>query len=216
MIEKIICGPLATNTYLYIDDISGESAIVDPAYPDKKLFDAIKHQKLKYIFITHGHIDHIYAAAEIKRITGAKLVAHLLENERLKKGSENLFDTFHSLYASENIYVDDYIPVEIDMAVDTGDVITLGKTIFTVLHTPGHTNGSVSFLTEREIFCGDTLFEGSYGRTDFATGNFSEMVDTYKRLCSLDGDYIIYPGHQNTTTLRNEREFNPLRAYLYN
>lgn len=215
MIKKHEIGPLGTNCYLFIDDVTGDAAIIDPAYPSDEIMREQKSINLKYILITHAHIDHIFGAAELKRKTGAKVVAHLLEAERLKKSSENLYDIFHELYKAEGIYQQPYEPLDIDIAVDTGDVIVVGNSVLSVLHTPGHTNGSVCYLTDKEIFCGDVIFAGSYGRVDFKSGNFSEIVDSYKRLCNLDGDYILYPGHQRSTTLNDERNFNPLKSYLY-
>ena len=216
MLKKYVIGPLETNCYLYTDDITGHSAVIDPAYPDKRLLSDLKNERVDYIFITHAHIDHIYGAAAVKELTGARVVAHPHENKRLHDTDENLYDTFHSLYQNQGIYKDPYVAVDIDETVDTGSVITLGKTMFSVLHTPGHTNGSVSFITDRDIFCGDTIFEGSYGRVDFPSGSFADLTDSFRRLCFLDGDYMIYPGHQGSTTLRNERNFNPLKTYLYN
>ncbi len=216
MIRKFVIGPLETNCYLFTDEKTGISALVDPAYPDERMLNMLKKEKIEYILITHAHIDHIYGAYAVKELTGAKIVAHSLEKERLLSGEHNLYDTFHSLYGNQGIYQVEYHPLDIDIAVDTGDVITVGKTPITVMHTPGHTNGSVCYLTDREMFCGDLIFAGSYGRVDFPSGNFAEIVDSYRRVCDLEGDHLIYPGHQESTTLRNEREFNPLKSYLYN
>lgn len=216
MIKRYTIGPLATNCWLYKDDITGDSAVIDPGYPDKKLLDDLAHERVKYILITHAHVDHVFGAAALKHLTDAPILAHRLEAERLSDGKANLYESFNFSGFGERTYTMPYISQQIDREVDTGDTIELGKTVFSVLHTPGHTDGSVCYVTEREIFCGDLIFAGSYGRVDFPSGNFADMVDSYNRLCSLDGDYLIYPGHQETTTLRNERNFNPLKSYLYN
>lgn len=196
-----------------MDDISGESVVIDPAYPDGRFLKMLSRQRVKYILITHAHIDHIFGAAAVKEITGAKIVAHTLAAERLNDDGENLYNAFHGNIGG--IYNDDFRHVTADITVDTGECIQIGKTVFSALHTPGHTSGSVSYLTNNEIFCGDFIFAGSYGRIDFPSGSFADMTDSFRKLCSLDGDYMIYPGHREGTTLNNERRFNPLKAYLF-
>lgn len=196
-----------------MDDISGESVVIDPAYPDGRFLKMLSRQRVKYILITHAHIDHIFGAAAVKEITGAKIVAHTLAAERLNDDGENLYNAFHGNIGG--IYNDDFCHVTADITVDTGECIQIGKTVFSALHTPGHTSGSVSYLTNNEIFCGDFIFAGSYGRIDFPSGSFADMTDSFRKLCSLDGDYMIYPGHREGTTLNNERRFNPLKAYLF-
>lgn len=214
MLKKYVLGPLGTNCYFYTDDISGESVVIDPAFPDENMLIMLSRQKVRYILITHAHIDHIFGAAAVKECTGAKIVVHTLSANALCNDDENLYNAFHSNFSG--IYTDDFRHVTADITVDTGESIQIGKTVFSALHTPGHTSGSVSYLTQNEIFCGDFIFSGSYGRIDFPTGSFADMTDSFRKICSLDGDYIIYPGHQESTTLENERRFNPLKAYLYN
>ena len=212
MLKRYVLGPLGTNCYFYMDDVSGESVVIDPAYPDEQFLKMLSRQRVKYILITHAHIDHIFGAAAVKELTGAKIVTHNLAAERLNDDDENLYNAFHSNI--DGIYNDDLRHVTADITVDTGECIQIGKTVFSALHTPGHTSGSVSYITQNEIFCGDFIFAGSYGRIDFPSGNFADMTDSFRKLCSLDGDYMIYPGHQEGTTLNNERLFNPLKAYL--
>ena len=212
MLKRYVLGPLDTNCYFYMDDVSGESVVIDPAYPDEQFLKMLSRQRVKYILITHAHIDHIFGAAAVKELTGAKIVTHNFASERLNDDDENLYNAFHSNI--DGIYNDDLRHVTADITVDTGECIQIGKTVFSALHTPGHTSGSVSYLTQNEIFCGDFIFAGSYGRIDFPSGNFADMTDSFRKLCSLDGDYMIYPAHQEGTTLNNERLFNPLKAYL--
>ena len=106
------------------------------------------------------------------------------------------------------------MPEEIDIAVNDGDILEFGNKQIMVLHTPGHTDGSVCYVCEDKIFCGDTIFQGSYGRTDFPTGNLSQLIDSYYKVTQLEGDYLMLPGHQGSTTLNDERNFNPLSRYL--
>lgn len=214
MLKKFVIGPLGTNCYFYSDNVTGDSVVIDPAYPDERLLKMLSRERVRYILITHAHIDHIYGAAAVKELTGAQIVTHRLAAERLCNDDENLYNAFAGNI--DGIYSGDFRHVTADITVDTGECIQVGKTVFSALHTPGHTSGSVSYLTQNEIFCGDFIFAGSYGRIDFPTGSFSDMTDSFRKLCSLDGDYIIYPGHQDSTTLKNERQFNPLTSYLLN
>ena len=206
-VKRFEIGPLSTNCYLFTDEQTGESVIVDPAFCSEKLLAEVKGANIKYILLTHAHADHIMAVHTIKTITGAKIVAHINETERLSSAKANL-------HSAIGCYLEDYVPETIDIAVNDGDVLEFGKKAITVIHTPGHTDGSLCFVCDDVIFCGDTIFQGSYGRTDFPTGNLSALIDSYYKICSLEGDYLVLPGHQNPTTLNDERNFNPLSRYL--
>lgn len=206
-IKKFEIGPLSTNCYIYTDDETGESVIVDPAFCSEKLLAEVEKTKVKYILLTHAHADHIMAVHTIKEMTGAKIVAHINETERLK-------DAVANLHSAIGCYLESYVPEKIDIAVNDGDVLEFGNKQITVIYTPGHTDGSVCYLSDDTIFCGDTVFQGSYGRTDFPTGNLSQLIDSYYKLTCLDGDYIMLPGHQGSTTLNDERNFNPLSRYI--
>ncbi len=207
-IKRFEIGPLSTNCYLFTDEKTNESVVVDPAFCSEKLISEIEKTNLKYILLTHAHADHIMAVHAIKQLTGAKIVAHLNESERLSSAKANL-------HSAIGCYLEDYVPETIDIAVNDGDVLEFGEKQITVLHTPGHTDGSLCFVCNDVIFCGDTLFKGSYGRTDFPSGNLSALIDSYYKLCSLEGDFMLLPGHQDSTTLENERQFNPLSRYLW-
>ena len=200
-------GPLATNCYIYTDDVTNQSVIIDPAFCSEKLFKEIEKTDIKYILLTHAHADHIMAVHTIKEKTGAKIVAHINESERLLSATANL-------HSAIGCYLEDYVPETIDVAVNDGDVLEFGEKQITVIHTPGHTDGSVCYLSENIIFCGDTIFDGTYGRTDFPSGSLSSLIDSYYKLCELEGDYLLLPGHQGKTTLEKERNSNPLSRYL--
>lgn len=206
-VKKFEIGPLGTNCYIFTDEKTGESVIIDPAFPTDKLIEEVKKSDIKYILLTHAHADHIMALHKVKELTGAKVVAHINENERLHNPISNLHDAL-------GCYTESYVPEDIDIAVNDGDVIEFGEKIITVIHTPGHTDGSVCYLCENIIFCGDTIFQGSHGRTDFPSGSFSQMIDSFYKLSNLDGDYLMLPGHQGSTTLKEERNFNPLSRYI--
>lgn len=206
-VKKFEIGPLSTNCYIYTDDETNESVIIDPAFCSEKLLEEVEKTNIKYILLTHAHADHIMAVHTVKQKTGAKIVAHINESERLKSGVANL-------HSAIGCYLEDYVPEEIDLAVNDGDVIEFGNKHITVIYTPGHTDGSLCFLSDDIIFCGDTIFQGSYGRTDFPTGSLSQLIDSYYKLTELEGDYLMLPGHQGSTTLNDERNFNPLSRYL--
>lgn len=206
-VKRFEIGPLSTNCYLFTDDKTGESVIVDPAFVTEKLLSEVENANIKYILLTHAHADHIMAVHTVKMLTGASIVAHINEAERLSSAKANL-------HSAIGCYLEDYVPETIDIAVNDGDVLEFGEKHITVIHTPGHTDGSLCFLCDDIIFCGDTIFQGSYGRTDFPTGSLSSLIDSYYKLCQLEGDYLMLPGHQNSTTLNDERNFNPLSRYL--
>ncbi|MGN0173441.1 MAG: MBL fold metallo-hydrolase [Acutalibacteraceae bacterium] len=200
-------GPLSTNCYIFTDEETNESVIIDPAFASEKLIDEVKKSNIKYILLTHAHADHIMALHKVKELTGAKIVANINESERLKNPKSNLHNAL-------GCYDEEYIAEDIDIAVNDGDVIEFGNKIITVIYTPGHTDGSVCYLCDNIIFCGDTIFQGSYGRTDFHSGSFSQIIDSFYKLTQLEGDYLMLPGHQGTTTLKDERNFNPLSRYI--
>ncbi len=206
-ILKFEIGPLSTNCYLYVDEKTNESVVIDPAFPTEKLIESIKKTDLKYILLTHAHADHIMAVAKIKEITNAKIVAHKNEEKRLLGDESNLYNAL-------GCYNLPYISQNIDVFVSDGDEIKFGTKTLRVLHTPGHTDGSLCFVGEKIIFAGDTVFAGSYGRTDFPSGSYSNLLDSFHKLFCLSGDYIIYPGHQESTTLKDEKNFNPLSRYV--
>ena len=207
MIKSFCIGPLATNCYLYTDDETGISAVIDPAYPSQQLIDCAKASNVKYILLTHGHIDHIAGIKAIKEATGAKVIALPLERERLNSADLNLYTAFSMYY---NI---GFASADIDIEADDGEVFNVGNSAFTVMHTPGHTEGSVCYICKDIIFSGDTLFCSSYGRVDFPGGSMSKMIDSFCRLCEIDGDYKGLPGHNEFTDLEYERQNNPLSHY---
>ena len=193
------------NCYLVFDEETGEAAIVDPGWYEKSIPEVLSENaniKLKYILLTHGHFDHILGVDGLKKATGAKVVIH--ENDR-----EHLLDPKKSL--ADGNFPMPQIPVDADITVSDGDVLTLGKNEIKVMHTPGHTRGGVCYITEgddRVIFTGDTLFCMTAGRTDFFDGSEADLNNSLKKLVALDGDYRILPGHSKDTTLERERKRN--------
>lgn len=181
--------------------------LVDPGEYTQKLDEFVKanKDKIKYILLTHKHFDHIRGVAKVKKICpDAKIVIHPNDAEGLYNGMESLALYFG--FEQEN--------VKADLLCEDNALIEMGDTKIKVIHTPGHTQGGVCYMVDNVIFCGDTLFEGSCGRTDFPGGSGSVLSASLKRLKDLDGDYILYAGHGNPTTLENERRFNPYMRSL--
>ena len=183
-------GQLETNCYLVADG-DGVAAVIDPAAAPERILQTARESSLtiQAILLTHGHFDHVGAVAGLSQALRCPVWMH--ENELTLP--EYLTDG--PLY-----YTDGY---------GEGDTVTVGKLNFTVLHTPGHTPGSVCLRCGDALFSGDTLFAGSCGRTDFSGGSGSEMCRSLRRLAQLPGDLAVYPGHGEATTLARERRENP-------
>jgi glyoxylase-like metal-dependent hydrolase (beta-lactamase superfamily II) len=156
--------------------------------------------RLTKILLTHGHFDHMGGAEEARAATGAEIYIHESDAHMLTSSSA-------SLHAAMSIMpfkaVTDYTAVRGDCCINDGDCS------FRVLHTPGHTHGSVCYIVDDVIFSGDTLFCCSVGRTDFPGGDSQYMMNSMVRLRSLEGDYKVFPGHGESTTLEYERNNNP-------
>lgn len=192
-------GSMDNNCCLIIDEKTNQSALVDCNEFSKKMIDMIGDTDLKYILLTHGHFDHIIGVKGVKEKYGAEVVISK-EDEAMLSSSKLSLAAFCN--APQN-------NVEADVIVKDGDELTLGETKIKVMSTPGHTSGSVCYIAENSIFSGDTLFYCSCGRTDFPSGSPKEMMSSLRKLKALDGDYKVYTGHNNLTTLDFERKNNP-------
>lgn len=191
------------NCYMIIDEATNEAAIIDPGWYGDIIKDVIAKENvnLMYVLLTHGHFDHVSGVYGLQHEEGAAVVIHT--NDR-----EHLLDPKKSL--AEGNFPEPHQPVKADILVEDGDIIMLGESAIKVMHTPGHTNGSVCYILEddRVIFSGDTLFCMTAGRTDFWDGSDEKMIASLKNLIALDGDYKVYPGHNRETTLERERTRN--------
>lgn len=192
-------GSMDNNCSLIIDEKTNESALVDCNECSQKMLDLIGNTKLKYILLTHGHFDHIIGVKGIKEKYGAKVVISK-EDEPMLNSAKLSLAAFCGAVQNN---------VDADIIVSDGDVLTLGETKIKVIATPGHTSGSVCYVAEDCIFSGDTLFYCSCGRTDFPSGSSEQMMSSLQKLKALDGDYKVYTGHNNLTTLDFERKNNP-------
>ena len=192
-----------SNCYLLVEEESGEAAIVDPAWYGEVVKNALDGENitLKYVLLTHGHFDHIFGVYGLQTERGAKVVIH-------SKDAGHLLDPKKSL--AEGNFPEKQYPVIADILIKDGDVLRLGNEEIKVMSTPGHTEGSVCYILEKDrvIISGDTLFCMTAGRTDFPGGSDEKMIDSLKRLIALEGDYRVLPGHNRETTLESERKRN--------
>ena len=189
-----------TNCYIIQDEETKEAMVIDPAGELEKIVEMldILEVNLKYIYLTHCHADHIGVAAQLHTRYGGKILIH-------RNGAENL--------ESDDIVLASYIGaekiiIEADSRIDDDDLLHIGKIEFKVLYTPGHTNCSTSLYCEEHkmIFSGDTIFRGSWGRTDLPTSNFEDIIKSInEKIMILPEDTIVYPGHGKSTIVKEEK-----------
>ena len=198
-IETLYFGGNEANCYLVSTDSA--AVVIDPAAPFKeaRAFLEENSEKERYIFLTHFHFDHILGAKELKE----KYVCKIVIGEQDEIG---LYDDTYSLSGWVGLSQE---PFYADIKVTDGDEIPLGGETVKVIHTPGHTAGSVCYMIGDVIFTGDTLFEYSAGRTDFPTGDSDTLMASLKKLSKLPKNFTLYPGHGDSTTLLKEKLHNP-------
>lgn len=195
-------GDIGANCYVLTDDVTKQAVVIDPGVPSDEVNDALMGYDLKYILLTHGHFDHIFGSASLKELyPDAKLCIHKNDEICLNDRSYNLIGDDYSGFLPE---------MKADIIMNDGDVIAFGDVQLKVLHTPGHSEGSVCYVDElnKIIFSGDTLFCLTVGRTDFITGSFEKMMESVKKLSLYDDEYSVYPGHNRSTTIGFERKRN--------
>lgn len=195
-------GLYATNCYIITDKATGLSAAVDCAVFNgdfEKLLRRANASHLEYILLTHGHFDHVCGVKTLSERYGGKICIS-------EEDAPCLSDEYKSLNASMGYAVQGL--TKADILLHNGDIIALGETKITVLATPGHTAGSVCFVTENEIFSGDTLFRLSAGRTDLPGGDGQALMRSLKRLAEIRGEHRVFPGHGSSTLLSFEKEHN--------
>ena len=194
-VKMMQVGPIATNCYILEDEQAHAAAIIDPGDEADRILSVMEGEdvSVEYILLNHGHYDHTTAVPQL-----------------------------HEAYPQSQIYIhhaDSYgagsrlfplaSQVEGLLTYDEGDRLTLGELTIEVLHTPGHSKGSVTLRVGDVLFTGDTLFSGSCGRTDLAGGSYEEILASLKRLGELEGNFHVLPGHEGTSNLDQERKFNP-------
>lgn len=201
------CGPFAANCYIAE---SGDAAvIIDPGHLEKGIADYISQNpgKIKYILLTHGHCDHIFAAAAVRKMTGAEIVIGKGDEKGLTDDDFNLSSAFGSLYGHIGNDSKD------EITVSDGDVLTAGDMEFKVIATPGHSPGGVCYLCGDVLFSGDTLFAGTVGRTDFPHSKPSNLLRSLEKLKALDDGIKVFPGHGECTAVGIEKQSNIFLNY---
>ena len=188
-------GPIGTNCYFLQDEESGLMAIIDPGDDWERILHQVKKAEgeVKYILLTHGHYDHTTAVPDlVKALPGVQVYIHQAD----ANGAGSQLFPLAAQVKDLNNY-------------DEGDTLSLGSLTIEVLHTPGHSKGSVTLKVGDVLFTGDTLFCGSCGRTDLRGGSYEQIMVSLKRLGELEGNFHVCPGHDRTSTLEQERRYNP-------
>lgn len=196
-IKKIVSGVLAENCYVVYDSENLQAVIIDPGEDGEKvIFELVKYKlKPEMIINTHGHYDHVLSDDQIRLKFEIPLAIHRYELETVVNTS-NLLNFSYSVRMPEIILEDD-------------QEVKLTFTTFKVIHTPGHTKGSICLLFRDFLITGDTLFAGTIGRTDLIGGSYGEILDSLSKIKRLNPSLVIYPGHGSKTTLANELRHNP-------
>ena len=198
LIKCLTVGQIETNCYIVADEDTLDCAIIDPGDEANTILDYLEDRKLKpkYIFLTHGHFDHTMAVNAVHEETGATVCMNEKDAGAILENAPFKFNP-----PADTIYYKE------------GDRLTVGSLTFEVLETPGHTPGGVTLRCGDALFTGDTLFQGSCGRTDLYGGDMNVLLHSLKRLADLPGNYEVYPGHMDTSTLDRERHYNYYLKY---
>ena len=194
-VKVLQVGPIGTNCYILEDDAAKLAAVIDPGDEAEKILSVLKEDgvETRYILLTHGHYDHTTGVPDLHRaLPKAQVYIHKADAQ----GAGSRLFPLAGEIADLHFY-------------DEGDTLPLGGLTIHVLHTPGHSKGGVTLQVGDVLFCGDTLFAGSCGRTDLNGGSYEEIMQSLKRLGQLPGDWHVCPGHDVTSTLERERKTNP-------
>jgi len=193
LVKSFTLGHVQTNCYVVTDEDTLECVVIDPGAEANTIIHYLEDNKLKcrYVLLTHGHFDHTGAVEDVAKQTGATVY---MSNKDVRK------------HITEMGFK--YAPPKGTAFFKEGDKFTVGSLVFEVIETPGHSEGSVTFRCEDALFTGDTLFRDSCGRTDFPGCNGADMMKSLKKLYELVGDYEVYPGHMEASSLERERKYN--------
>lgn len=205
-VETVCVGALGTNAYLLCDKATGKRAVVDPGAADPRFISEIRGYAEDYelILLTHRHADHLLGLPAVKRLTGAAVCISAEDACGAMSAEDSLCRLIFPDYPFE--------PVPADRLLCGGDTVSLGESRLRVFSAPGHTVGGLCFLEEEGhlLFSGDTLMRDYHGRTDFPTGSTEALITSVRALFALPGDWTVYPGHGEATTLERERKHNQI------
>jgi glyoxylase-like metal-dependent hydrolase (beta-lactamase superfamily II) len=200
ILRKLTVGPYASNCYIVGSEATREGMIIDPGANAREIMGTVEKLgvKIKLIVLTHRHPDHVGAAGQVKKATGAQLAAHEECARYLPQSPSYVFEApFEGAPKPELILKD-------------GDVIDIGDMHFKVLHTPGHTPCGISIYGEGHVFTGDTLFNYGIGRYDLIDGDYNSLINGIKtKLFTLPPETIVHPGHGPDSTIATEKRANP-------
>jgi len=205
IVEQMRVGPMAVFSYIVGCEQKKEGLIIDPAGSEDKIVSRAEDMGLaiRYVVNTHGHADHTCGNRAVMAKTGAELVAHRDDADEILRGMNRAFSMAMGKRPS---------PAP-QLLVTGGDVIRIGQTGLKVIHTPGHTPGSICLYGEGNLFTGDTLFVGAVGRTDMKGGSFETLLDSLRKLLELPLETRVWPGHDYgdapVSTLAREKATNP-------
>ena len=197
-IQTLAVGELQVNCYILTE--GNEAIVIDPGKEWERILSAIENEgaTLTKIMLTHGHFDHIGAVCDLQEKTGAKVYVHKEDEDMLSDNAKNLAETLRGWTK----------PCSADEYLENGDSITFGDNVIKVHHTPGHSGGGVCLEIGKNLFSGDLLFQGSIGRFDF--GDLRTELKSLKYLIdTFSDDTAVFPGHGPSTTIGEEKKFNP-------
>ncbi len=208
-IKQIKLGKMAIFCYLVGDESSKTCALIDPAFDTKRILGIVEKggYEVTHIINTHCHADHTAGNASVKAATGARLLIHALDARGLNRVMNRVFSRLLGGKTSPRP----------DILLKDGDMIHIGETALKVIHTPGHSIGSICLYTDKNIFTGDTLFVGAAGRTDLAGGSARQLLRSIReKIYTLPGSTTVWPGHDYgrfpNSTIEREKESNPFTS----
>ena len=201
VLKKLRLSHFGTNCYIYADETTKKAVVIDPAAHGDKIADELDKlgYKAKYIIITHAHIDHMMGLDELKSRTGAMIAAGYADSDNVNSNSGSLAEYFHTQAPKSTV----------DIRLRDGDELLFSGNVLTIIETPGHTPGGICIYCRNEnvLFSGDTLFNMSVGRTDFPGGSMKSLSDSIRnKLFTLPDETMVYPGHNDDTTIKFEKE----------